>query len=144
MTLGIGTQCHLPPEPLPHQKVLKELPPNVPASPLNTHGAGRRGGDFAPGVRDVLRPQVSCIVSEGEGTRDKLLLRRKAKEPPAKNIYYVVPTVAQWAKDPVLSLQWFGFSPWPRNVYMPQVWPKKLLFFFCFFFFCFFFLHKRH
>ena len=38
---------------------------------------------------------------------------------------------AQRVKDPVLSLQWLGlllwqgFSPWPRNFYMPWVWPEK-------------------
>ena len=39
--------------------------------------------------------------------------------------------VEQGVKDPVLSLQWLrlllwhGFDPWPRNFYMPQVWPEK-------------------
>ena len=39
--------------------------------------------------------------------------------------------VAQWVKDPVLSLQelgslqWHGFSPWHRNFHMPQVQQKK-------------------
>ena len=34
------------------------------------------------------------------------------------------PVVAQWVKDPALSLQrlrlllWYGFDPWPRNFYM--------------------------
>ena len=28
-------------------------------------------------------------------------------------------------KDPALSLLWCGFDPWPRNFYMPRVWPKK-------------------
>ena len=87
---------------------------------------------------------MSCIVSEGEGTRDELLLRRKAKEPPAKNIYYVVPTVAQWAKDPVLSLQWFGSAPGPGTSICHRCGQKKLLCCFFLFFLFFFFLHKRH
>ena len=39
--------------------------------------------------------------------------------------------MAQWVKDPVLSLLWLRlllwrrFDPWPRNFDMPQVWPKK-------------------
>ena len=39
--------------------------------------------------------------------------------------------VAQWVKDPALSLQWLrlllrhGFSPWPGNIHMLWVWPKK-------------------
>ena len=38
---------------------------------------------------------------------------------------------AQWAEDPSLSLQWLksllwcGFSPYPGNVHMLQVQPKK-------------------
>ena len=40
--------------------------------------------------------------------------------------------VAQWVKDPVLSLLWLGlilwcrFNAWPRNFHMPWVQPKKL------------------
>ena len=30
---------------------------------------------------------------------------------------------AQWAKDPVLSLQWRGFNPWPRNLHLPRSGP---------------------
>ena len=33
--------------------------------------------------------------------------------------------MAQWVKDPVLSLLWRGFSPWPGNFHMPQAQPKK-------------------
>ena len=39
--------------------------------------------------------------------------------------------MVQWVKDPTSSLQWLGsllwqgFSPWPRNFYMPQMQPKK-------------------
>ena len=38
--------------------------------------------------------------------------------------------MAQWVKDPALSLQqlrqllWHRFDPWPRNFHMPQVQPK--------------------
>ena len=41
------------------------------------------------------------------------------------------PTVAQQVKDLVLSLQWLGsllrhrINPWPRNLLMRQVQPKK-------------------
>ena len=39
--------------------------------------------------------------------------------------------MAQWVKDPVLSLRglgsllWVGFDPWPSNLHMPHAWPKK-------------------
>ena len=39
--------------------------------------------------------------------------------------------VAQWVKDPVLSLQWLGgllwlrFNPCPRNFHMPQTQPRQ-------------------
>ena len=39
--------------------------------------------------------------------------------------------MAQWVKDPALSLLWLGsllwcsFSPWPRNFSMLWVWPKR-------------------
>ena len=39
--------------------------------------------------------------------------------------------VAQWVKNPALSLHWFelppwhGFGPWPRNFHMLWAWPKK-------------------
>ena len=39
--------------------------------------------------------------------------------------------VAQWVKDPALSLQWLrsllwcGFDPKPRKFHMPWEWPKK-------------------
>ena len=39
--------------------------------------------------------------------------------------------MAQWIKDPALSLQWLGlllslgFDPWPRNFHMPQLESKK-------------------
>ena len=39
--------------------------------------------------------------------------------------------MAQWVKDLALSFQQLGsllrhrFDSWPRNFYMPQVWPKK-------------------
>jgi len=38
--------------------------------------------------------------------------------------------VAQWVKNPVLSLLWLGsllwprFDPWPGNFCMLQPWPK--------------------
>ena len=40
--------------------------------------------------------------------------------------------MAQWVKDPVLSLQWLRWvlwhrlNSWPGNFQMSQVWPKKL------------------
>ena len=33
--------------------------------------------------------------------------------------------MAQWVKDPVLSLLWLRFAPWPGNFCMSQVWPPK-------------------
>ena len=39
--------------------------------------------------------------------------------------------MAQWVKDSALSQQplgsllWRGFSPWPRNFHILQAWPKK-------------------
>ena len=33
--------------------------------------------------------------------------------------------VVQWVKDPVLSLLWCGFFPWPENFHMPQVQHQK-------------------
>ena len=42
-----------------------------------------------------------------------------------------VPTVTKWVKDPALpwwqchSQVWLGFSPWPVNFHMLQVWLKK-------------------
>ena len=41
----------------------------------------------------------------------------------------------QGAKDPVLSLLWQGFDPWPRNFCMAQVGPKerRFILFFSFF-----------
>ena len=36
--------------------------------------------------------------------------------------------MAQWVKNPVLSLQWLRFDPWLRKVCMLQVWPKKIFF----------------
>ena len=42
-----------------------------------------------------------------------------------------VPAMAQWLKDLTLKQLWrtqqlqLGFSPWPGNVHMPWVWPKK-------------------
>ena len=39
--------------------------------------------------------------------------------------------MAPWVKGPALlqllhSAQlWIGFNPWPENIHMPQVWPKK-------------------
>ena len=32
--------------------------------------------------------------------------------------------MAQWVKDPVLSLQSCRFAPWLRNLHMLLVWPK--------------------
>ena len=34
--------------------------------------------------------------------------------------------VAQWVKDPVLSLLWRGFDTWIRNYCMFQAWPPKM------------------
>ena len=42
--------------------------------------------------------------------------------------------MAQWVKDPALSLQWLGlllwhgFNPWPRKFHMPRVHKKKWAF----------------
>ena len=33
--------------------------------------------------------------------------------------------VAQQVEDPVLSLLWLGFDPWPENFSKLQVQPKK-------------------
>ena len=33
--------------------------------------------------------------------------------------------MTQQFKDPGLSLQHFGFDPWPGNFHMPPVWPLK-------------------
>ena len=33
--------------------------------------------------------------------------------------------VAQWVKNPVLSLLWLRFNPWTQNFHVPQVWQKK-------------------
>ena len=33
--------------------------------------------------------------------------------------------VAQWFKDPVLSLPWHRFDPWPGNFCMLKARPKK-------------------
>ena len=33
--------------------------------------------------------------------------------------------MVQWVKDPVLSLRRCRFHPWPENLYMPLVRPKK-------------------
>ena len=39
--------------------------------------------------------------------------------------------MAPWVKGPALlqllhrSQLWIGFNPWPGNIHMPQVWPKK-------------------
>lgn len=32
--------------------------------------------------------------------------------------------MAQWVKDPMLSLLWRGFDPWLRYVHMPWMQPK--------------------
>ena len=32
--------------------------------------------------------------------------------------------MARWVKDPVLSLLWLKFDPWPWNLYM--LWVKKI------------------
>ena len=56
----------------------------------------------------------------------QIILLRKFKR---KNIRSSL--VAQWVKDPVLSLQWLGlvpchgFDPWPGDFHVPQVWPEK-------------------
>ena len=52
---------------------------------------------------------------------------------PFKNMWNRSSLVAQWVKDPALSLQWLwlllwhGFDPWPRNFHMPWAQPKKNL-----------------
>lgn len=28
-------------------------------------------------------------------------------------------------KNSASSLLWLGFSPWPKNLHVPQAWPKK-------------------
>ena len=33
--------------------------------------------------------------------------------------------MAHQVKDPVLSLLWLGFDPWPGNSHMLQAWQKK-------------------
>ena len=33
--------------------------------------------------------------------------------------------VAQWVKDPSLSLPWLEFDPWPENFHVPWTWSKK-------------------
>ena len=46
---------------------------------------------------------------------------------PTGNCEFVglIPGLAQWVKDPALSLQWLrlllwhGFDPWPRNFHVP-------------------------
>ena len=35
--------------------------------------------------------------------------------------------MAQWIKDPVLSLQWQGFVPWPGNFHIAVRMAKKIL-----------------
>ena len=43
----------------------------------------------------------------------------------------LIPSWAQWVKDPVLlqlwcrSQMWLGLDPWPRNFHMPWAWPKR-------------------
>ena len=32
---------------------------------------------------------------------------------------------AQWVKNLVVSLLWFGFNPWPQNFCTPRAQPKK-------------------
>ena len=44
--------------------------------------------------------------------------------------YLKIKKIISWSslvvqvKDPALSLQWYGFDPWPRNFHMPWVQPK--------------------
>ena len=33
--------------------------------------------------------------------------------------------MAQWAKEPALSLPWLGFNPWLGNLGMLWAWPEK-------------------
>ena len=33
--------------------------------------------------------------------------------------------MAQWVKDPALSLLWCRFHLWPRSFHMPWAWPPK-------------------
>ena len=35
--------------------------------------------------------------------------------------------MAQWVRDPALSLLWCGFHPWPWNFCVLWVWPKTNL-----------------
>ena len=36
-----------------------------------------------------------------------------------------VPTVAQWVKNPEFPELWLRFDPWPENIHVPRVQPKK-------------------
>ena len=35
------------------------------------------------------------------------------------------PLVAQWVKDPALSVLWHGFDPWAKNFRMSKAWLEK-------------------
>ena len=50
---------------------------------------------------------------------------RKGKRNQIRIIILESSLVAQQVKDPVLSRQWLGLNPWPRNFCMPWVWPKE-------------------
>ena len=57
----------------------------------------------------------------GEGEEDLVITQKEGRSS----------LVAQWVKDPVLSLQWLrsllwrGFNPWPGNFHMLRVQPRK-------------------
>ena len=54
-----------------------------------------------------------------------------AQCPCHKKTYGWSSLVAQWVKDPLVSLlrfwslPWHGFNPWPGNFHMPWMWPKR-------------------
>ena len=69
----------------------------------------------------TIRCYYHCIVYHQERRKCCQLKLQDAGSPP----------VAQWVKDPALSLQqlksllWYRFSPWPGNFLMRQEQPKK-------------------
>ena len=74
-------------------------------------------------------PSGNCLHLPRRGTRT---LRTEEKDPlkhttktQNKTTKLGVLPVAPWVKDLLLSLQQFGFSPWPRNFSMLLAQPKK-------------------
>ena len=73
----------------------------------------------------------------GKATQHKVRQRRKdgvstGKRAPRSNLRLQAPRKearelpgGRAVKDPVLSLPWHRFDPWPGNFCMPQVQPKK-------------------